>query len=118
MKKKNDIKILKGEIVYSKNIEGKAIIIKKDEDISKLIKTRIKNRILVIHSLEPKISIFLPKVKGIICDKGGMFSHAATVARELFIPCIVNTKKATRLIKNDDYVIIDRNGNIWLRRKK
>ena len=108
------MKILEGTIVYFKKTEGKVYKIEGDKDLFKFK----KNYILVTSSLEPKMSIAISKAKGIICDKGGMFCHAATVARELLIPCLVGTEKATKILKNEDYIIMENDGSVWLRRKK
>lgn len=43
----------------------------------------------------------------VITDEGGATCHAAIASRELKIPCIVGTKHATRVLKNDDEVAVD-----------
>ena len=45
--------------------------------------------------------------KAIITDEGGILSHAAIIAREWKIPCIVGTKNATKLLKNGDKVEVN-----------
>ncbi|GAG22226.1 unnamed protein product, partial [marine sediment metagenome] len=42
-----------------------------------------------------------------ITDGGGTLCHAAIVAREMKIPCIVGTKIATRVLKDGDLVEVD-----------
>jgi pyruvate,water dikinase len=42
----------------------------------------------------------------IVTDQGGRTSHAAIVSRELGIPCIVGTKKATRKFKTGDKITV------------
>jgi phosphotransferase system enzyme I (PtsI) len=44
---------------------------------------------------------------GFITDIGGKTSHTAIVARSMDIPAIVGTREASRLIRQDDWVIID-----------
>ncbi|MEL4181593.1 phosphoenolpyruvate--protein phosphotransferase [Roseateles sp. PN1] len=44
---------------------------------------------------------------GFITDIGGRTSHTAIVARSMDIPAIVGTREASRLIRQDDWVIID-----------
>jgi len=44
---------------------------------------------------------------GLITDEGGMLSHAAILAREMAIPCIVGTQRATQVLRNGDEVEID-----------
>ena len=43
----------------------------------------------------------------IVTDEGGILSHAAIVSRELGVPCIVGTGKATSVLKNGIIVEID-----------
>ncbi len=44
---------------------------------------------------------------GFITDIGGKTSHTAIVARSMDIPAVVGTREASRLIRHDDWVIID-----------
>lgn len=44
---------------------------------------------------------------GFITDIGGKTSHTAIVARSMDIPAVVGTREASRLIHQDDWVIID-----------
>jgi signal transduction protein with GAF and PtsI domain len=43
----------------------------------------------------------------LVVDIGGALSHAAVVARELGIPCVVSTGHGTKLIKTGDQVRVD-----------
>jgi len=45
--------------------------------------------------------------KAIVTDEGGLSCHAAIVARELGVPCIVGTKIATKVFKDGDLVEVD-----------
>ena len=53
--------------------------------------------------LQFKSSIFT----GFITDVGGKTSHTAIVARSLDIPAVVGAREASRIIRQDDWVIID-----------
>lgn len=53
--------------------------------------------------LQFKRSVF----HGFVTDIGGKTSHTAIVARSLDIPAVVGTREASRLIRQDDWVIID-----------
>ena len=46
----------------------------------------------------------------IVTDKGGRTSHAAIVSRELGIPCVVGTEKATKAIKTGETITVDTTG--------
>ena len=50
-----------------------------------------------------------PKIKAVVTDTGGMLTHAAITAREYRIPAVVGTWRATRSIKDGDYIRV--NGN-------
>ena len=45
--------------------------------------------------------------QGFVTDIGGKTSHTAIVARSMDIPAVVGTREASRLIRQDDWVIID-----------
>ncbi len=45
--------------------------------------------------------------KGFVTDVGGKTSHTAIVARSMDIPAVVGAREASRLIRQDDWVIID-----------
>ncbi|MDG5766181.1 phosphoenolpyruvate--protein phosphotransferase [Balneolales bacterium ANBcel1] len=46
-------------------------------------------------------------VKGIICNAGGLTSHASIIANAMGIPMLIDTKTATRQIRDGDTVILD-----------
>jgi pyruvate,water dikinase len=45
--------------------------------------------------------------QGLVSDIGGIMSHTAVVARELGIPCVVNTNNATPLLHTGDRIRIN-----------
>src|SRR5271157_110386 len=53
-----------------------------------------------------------PKIKAVVTDTGGMLTHAAITAREYRIPAVVGTWRATRSIKDGDYIRVDGNAGI------
>jgi phosphotransferase system enzyme I (PtsI) len=53
--------------------------------------------------LQFKRSVFT----GFVTDVGGRTSHTAIVARSMDIPAVVGTREASRLIRQDDWVVID-----------
>lgn len=53
--------------------------------------------------LQFKRSVFA----GFITDVGGRTSHTAIVARSMDIPAVVGAREASRLIRQDDWVVID-----------
>jgi phosphohistidine swiveling domain-containing protein len=63
--------------------------------------------ILVASMTSPEFIDAIRKAGAIVTDVGGLTSHAAVVARELNIPCIVGTKHATKVLKDGDLVEVD-----------
>lgn len=55
------------------------------------------NEILVAKDLPLRSALDLKGVKGLIIERGNLLSHAATLARELKIPCVIGVQSATRL---------------------
>ena len=60
--------------------------------------------------LQFKRSVFT----GFVTDVGGKTSHTAIVARSLDIPAVVGAREASRLIRQDDWVIIDGDDGVVL----
>ena len=56
--------------------------------------------IMVTQMTTPDMVPAMTRTSAIITDEGGMTCHAAIVARELGIPCIVGAKNATEVLKN------------------
>jgi pyruvate,water dikinase len=63
--------------------------------------------ILVACTTDPSWSSIMFVSAGLVMDIGGALSHAAVVARELEIPCVVNTTNGTRAIRTGDRVRVD-----------
>jgi phosphoenolpyruvate-protein phosphotransferase (PTS system enzyme I) len=51
---------------------------------------------------------------GFVTDVGGRTSHTAIVARSLDIPAVVGAREASRLIRQDDWVVIDGESGVVL----
>ncbi len=66
-----------------------------------------KGEILVAGMTRPEYVPLMKKAKAIITNEGGITTHAAIVARELKVPCIIGTKVATEAFKNGDVVELD-----------
>lgn len=65
------------------------------------------NDILVAPVTDPSWSALMFISAGLIVDVGGALSHAAVVARELGIPCVVATGDGTRVLRTGDRVRLD-----------
>ncbi len=55
------------------------------------------------------------KASGIVTNEGGVTSHAAIIAREFSIPCIVGTRKATHVFANGDLLEMRMNHGVVLK---
>jgi phosphotransferase system enzyme I (PtsI) len=63
----------------------------------------VANDIAPADMLQFKRSVFT----GFITDVGGKTSHTAIVARSMDIPAVVGAREASRIIRQDDWVVID-----------
>lgn len=82
---------------------GQVVILLSKKEINK-----IKNGdVLVTSMTTPDFVPAMKKVSAIVTDKGGLTSHAAIVSRELGVPCVVGTKKATKILKNGEIITVD-----------
>ena len=73
-----------------------------------------KGDIIVTAMTRPHFLLGIRRSAGIITDLGGNLCHAAIVAREFNIPCVVGTQNATAHLKDGQHVILDGfEGNIY-----
>lgn len=63
--------------------------------------------ILVCNTTDPSWTSLFPIARGLVIDIGGPMSHGAIVAREMGIPCVINTKIGTRAIATGDKVRVN-----------
>lgn len=82
---------------------GPAKIVKSAREIKKVE----KGDVLVTEMTTPDFVPAMRKVIAIVTDKGGQTSHAAIVSRELGIPCVVGTQKATKILKSGQFVTVN-----------
>ncbi len=67
----------------------------------------IDGSVLVCEVTTPDYVSLMQRASAIVTDQGGILSHAAIVARELGIPCIVGTQHATKTLANGQSVTVD-----------
>lgn len=96
-------KEIKGQIANLGKIIGKVKILTGPKDFYKIK----KGEILVAPMTTPEFVPILKKAAAIVTDEGGITSHAAIVARELNIPCIIGTKVATKVLKDGDLIEVN-----------
>ena len=98
-----EISEIKGYAGSAGIVEGVARLCLSMSDLS-LIK---KGEILVAPAINPAWTAYFPSVSGVVTDIGGIFGHAAIVAREYQIPAVVATGTATKIIKTGDKIRCD-----------
>jgi pyruvate,water dikinase len=68
-----------------------------------------EGEILVTPTTDPSWASIMFLSSALVVDIGGPLSHAAVVARELAIPCVVNTRHGSRVLRTGDRVRVDGN---------
>jgi len=106
--------IIKGVVANTGKAKGrvKVIIV---EDLKTLIADMDrfqKGDIMVTTMTQPTMVALARKASAIVTNEGGITSHAAILAREYNIPCIVGTKIATQILKDGDMVEVDANAGL------
>jgi len=95
--------ILQGIAIGDKIGEGKVRVISSVKQMNEFK----KGEVLVTKMTDPDWVPVMKIASAIITDEGGKTAHAAIVSRELGIPCIVGTRKATKVLKTGQYVTVD-----------
>ena len=95
--------LLKGIAASPGKVKGRVRILLSPEDNSRLK----KGEILVAKETTPEYTSAIFRAVAIVTDFGGLLSHPAIIARELGIPGVVGTMKATKILKNGMGVIVD-----------
>ena len=94
--------VVSGLSVGEKIGQGQANIIKNAHDIHKFK----KGQVLVTDMTDPDWEPIMKIASAIVTNRGGRTCHAAIIARELGIPCIVGTNNGTAKIKNSQKITI------------
>jgi phosphohistidine swiveling domain-containing protein len=112
----NQGKVLKGTTAMAGKVQGRAYVFKlilvNQQNIAKMVEDMNEGDVLIAETTEPRIISACNKASAIVTNQGGMMSHAAIVARELKIPCVVGTADATDLIKTGDMVEVDADNGV------
>ncbi len=103
----NKILTDKGTVASCRVGSGPAYIVKDDRDISNFP----EGAVLITKHTSPKFVKVMNRANAIITDAGNATGHMASLAREFEVPCIVDTKVATKLITPGMVVTVDANSN-------
>ena len=96
-------KEVKGNVAWPGKARGKVKIVKHPRDVGKVE----PGDILVTLMTIPAYIVAMNKAAAFVTDEGGITCHAAIIAREMKKPCVIGTKVATRVLKDDDQVEVD-----------
>lgn len=107
LNKKRAVEI-RGQIAYQGVVTGKVKII----NLAKEMKKFEKGDILVSNVTDPSLLPAMKRASAFVTNMGGLTCHAAIVARELKVPCVIGTKVATQVLKDGDLVEVDANNGI------
>lgn len=102
LREKNPKLLVSGLSIGSSIVSGEVKVVNKISDLSDLQ----SNHILVTEMTEPDWVSEMKNATGIVTDFGGRTCHAAIVSRELGIPAVVGTSKATDKLKDGDIITI------------
>ena len=105
---KQSLSELHGQVASLGIAKGKVIIARNSRQAMKLR----KGEILIAPYTAAEYLPAMKKASAIITETGGITSHAAIVARELKIPCIIGVDEVTKIMSNKDRVIVDANKGI------
>ena len=92
-----------GLAVSSGVVEGRARVVldlEEDDDIE-------PGEILVCKTTDPSWASWFHVASALVIDIGGVMSHGAIVAREMGVPCVINTRNGTRRLRTGDLVRVD-----------
>jgi len=111
--KRSTKKVVYGLPASLGSAEGRCVVIH-HESLGLADKVR-KGDIIISDTTTPEMTTAMGKASAIVTDLGGVTSHAAIVCRELKIPAVVGTRKATNTFRTGDLVKVDAgNGEVRL----
>ncbi|MFT4344177.1 MAG: PEP/pyruvate-binding domain-containing protein, partial [Candidatus Woesearchaeota archaeon] len=99
--------------LYSKMLGGKGVIVHKGIGFGRFRFVEAPNDefnpgdVLVARNPTPDIVHLMMSASAIITENGGSASHAAMIAREHKIPCIVGLLNAQKVLSEHPYVFVD-----------
>jgi pyruvate,water dikinase len=95
-------RLLTGLAIGEAIAAGRVCLIRSAADIARFQ----DDAILVTEMTDPDWVPIMKRARGIVTDHGGRTCHAAIVSRELGIPAIVGTGRATETLKNGQEITI------------
>ncbi|MBU0497562.1 MAG: hypothetical protein KKG04_06370, partial [Candidatus Thermoplasmatota archaeon] len=96
-------KKLSGQVAFKGQVKARAVVVRSRNDFKRFN----KGDILVTNQTTPEFVPLMRKAAAAITEQGGITCHAAIVARELELPCIIGVSNATRIIKDGAIIKVD-----------
>jgi len=91
--------------------QGTVRVVSSEEDIPNIR----SGDILVATTTYSSWTPIFPLIQGVVLDSGASLSHAAIVGREYNIPVVIQTKEATKRLKNGQKIRVDGSrGAVWI----
>lgn len=97
-------KIFKGITASIGSARGKALVIR---DPMKPAPPADDDYVVVAPYTTPLLNMVLLNAKAIVCETGGMTTHAAIISRELSIPCVMSVKGILNQVQDGQMIEIN-----------
>ena len=97
------IKKVAGQTAFGGRATGTVKIVLTANDLKKMN----KGDILVAKMTNADLVAGLEKAGAFVTEEGGILCHAAIVSREMQKPCVIGTKNATKIFRDNDTVIVN-----------
>jgi len=96
-----------GQIVQAGVAMGNVHLVASEDNLDEIP----NGSILVAHFSSPKLAQAIRNLGGIITDIGSPIGHLSTIAREFRVPMLINTERATKVLKHGSEITLDANEN-------
>ncbi|MCD2137139.1 pyruvate kinase [Salinicoccus halitifaciens] len=96
--------ILKAQGIGRRSAVGEVVTA---HDLEELKSKDLKDKIVVLQSVEPEMTTLLEEAAGLVTVEGGLTSHGAIIGLNLGLPTIVGAVKAFDVLEDDKLVTID-----------
>ncbi|SOC39183.1 pyruvate kinase [Salinicoccus kekensis] len=96
--------ILKAQGIGRRSAVGEVVTAR---DLEELKTKELKDKIVVLQSVEPEMTTLLEEAAGLVTVEGGLTSHGAIIGLNLSLPTIVGAAKAFDVLEDGKLVTID-----------
>lgn len=99
----HDVQEIKGQVAFPGKVVGTLKYVNTPDMMHKME----EGDILMAYVTQPNLLPAMKKASAFITEFGGITCHAAIVAREWKVPCVVGLKNVTKVFKDGDRVEVD-----------